>query len=88
MPTWTPKFLWGAVGGVAPEVARLYKIVTATNAGDLPPFGLLYFSVSLLFVAMAGAFAIAWNDENPRKCLWVGASLPVIITTLVQQVPR
>lgn len=77
----------GAVGAAAPEVLRLYKIVTNRSSEPLPQFGYPYFLISLLFVAVGGVFAVAWGENNAFKCIWVGLSLPVIISSFGSRIP-
>jgi hypothetical protein len=36
---------------------------------------------------LAGAVSVAWKPDNELKAIWVGASLPAIIATLVQTAP-
>ena len=50
-----------------PEIIRLYNIVTGRASGNLPRFGLVYFTISLTFVALGGLLAVVWGDDNP---LW------------------
>ena len=80
------RFAWGAVGAAAPEVVRLFKIVS-DPAGSAPRISRPYFPISLVFIALGGAFAVAWGENNPLKCLWVGVSLPVIVSSLASQIP-
>lgn len=78
-------FLWGCFGSVLPEILRLYNIVTHEQA--LPRFVWPYFIISLVFVLAAGAFTIAWEPENRFKAIWVGASFPTLVSTLIKSVP-
>ncbi len=80
--------MWGAAGAIAPEVLRLYNMATDRAPGPFPRFGLRYFVISVFFLGMGGAFAVAWGEDNPFKCLWVGMSLPVIISTFMSQIPK
>jgi hypothetical protein len=84
----TPRnsFLWGCVGGVAPEVLRWFKI--ASTGAQYPQLNWAFYSVFfVLYVLLAGAVAVAFNPDGPWKALWVGASLPAIIAVLVQAAP-
>jgi hypothetical protein len=81
------QFGLGAIGAAAPEIIRLYNIVTGRTPGNLPLFGPQYFVVSLIFAVLGGLFAVVWGDNSPLKCLWVGVSLPVIICSLASQTP-
>jgi len=60
-------------------VVRLYKIVLQVNP-NIFHFSWQYLIVSLVFVVFGGLFAVAWNDDNPIKCLYVGVSFPIIIS--------
>jgi hypothetical protein len=81
------RFLFGALGATAPEVVRLYNIVTGQTEGSLPRFGPPYFSISGLFIGLGGLLAVVWGENHPLKCLWVGVSLPVIISSVAAQLP-
>ena len=79
-------FLWGCLGGLAPEVLRWFKVVSAGN--PLPHLDWVLYAVFLsLYVVVAGSVAVAFNPDSPWKGLWVGASLPAIISMLVQAGP-
>ncbi len=80
-------FFWGALGAAAPEILRLYNIFTGRNPGEPPRFGLGYFLISVFFVSLGGAVAVAWGEHHPFKSFWVGLSLPVIISELAAQFP-
>ena len=41
-----------------------------------------------LYVAGAGFVAIAWEPETPLKAIWIGASLPALISTLQAAAPQ
>ena len=82
------RFLWGAVGALAPEILRLYKIITGDSKNPLPKFGWAYFSISVLFVGVAGLFAVAWHEDNAFKCIWLGVSLPSTISILARKPPE
>ncbi len=81
------RFLFGAIGATAPEVLRLYKIVTDRSSDSLPNFSKAYFLISVLFIGLGGTFAVVWGETNPLKSLWVGISLPVIISTFGARTP-
>ena len=79
--------MWGGIGALAPEVVRLHTLVTAQGSPLLPTISLFYVTASLAFIAVGGLFAVAWNDDNPVKCLYIGASLPVIVSAWGQSPP-
>jgi hypothetical protein len=81
-------FLWGVFGGIAPEVVR-FTVLAKTARIDAPPSGwILYIALSILYTACAGILAIAWKPENEFKAIWVGASFPAILATLVGSIPK
>lgn len=79
-------FWWGVMGAFAPELLRMFKIV---SAGQLLPDlqWAIYCGLLLLFACLGGAASIAWKPEAEWKAFWVGASLPTIVASLVQSVP-
>ena len=78
-------FVWGMVGAILPEVLRFFTLVSAGK--PLPNINwILYLSIGLAYMLCAG-LSVAWKPENEFKGLWVGASLPAIIATLVQAPP-
>jgi hypothetical protein len=81
------RFLLGAVGATAPELVRLYKVVTGQSQGKLPPMGPADFGISGLFMALGGLLAVVWGENHALKCLWVGVSLPIIISSFAAQIP-
>ncbi len=82
----TECFWWGAFGAILPQVVKFFKIVA--EGDPLPHLNwILYFIVLAVFVCAAGGFSIAWKPENRYKAIWIGASLPVLVSTLVQAVP-
>ena len=74
------RFLWGVLGAVAPEIVRIYRITTGVSKGRLPVFGLQYFSISVAYVLISGFIVLASGKTSPLECLWIGASVPVIIS--------
>jgi len=79
-------FLWGCIGGVAPEVLRWFKIFS-TGSPHPQLDWILYFIFLVLYILLAGAVAVAFNPDGKWKALWVGASLPALIAVLVQAAP-
>ena len=79
------RFWWGALGAAAPEIVRLYQIVTkrVTEQGRLTPlkFSRTYFIVSPLFFVVGGAVASGWGDNNAMKCFYLGVSLPFVVSS-------
>jgi hypothetical protein len=79
-------FAWGMVGSILPEVLRFFKLVSAGQS--LPNIRWdLYGALLIVYVLSAGALSIAWKPESEFKALWVGASLPAIVATIVQVAP-
>lgn len=79
-------FGWACFGAVLPELLRFFKLVAVGQPLpnlNWPLYGVLLF----FFVLAAGLFRVAWKPENAFKAIWVGASLPTLIATIVQSVP-
>ncbi|HEY4362749.1 MAG TPA: hypothetical protein VGN17_17400 [Bryobacteraceae bacterium] len=65
---------------------RFFKI--ASSGDTLPHLNWLFYVITLvLVIPVAGAVAVAWKSESEWKALWVGASCPALIATIVQTVP-
>jgi CDP-diglyceride synthetase len=79
-------FWWGCFGALLPELLRFFKL--AASGQPLPGLNWpLYAGLFCLFVLSAGAFCVAWKAENAFKAIWVGASFPTIVATLIQSAP-
>lgn len=79
-------FWWGCFGAIVPEVLRFFKLAAAGQ--PLPHLNWpIYGGFLVLFVLVAGAFTVAWKAENAFKAIWVGASVPTLVATLVQVAP-
>jgi hypothetical protein len=79
-------FWWAAFGSLLPEVLRFYKIAIAGQALPKLEWPLYVLMVAIFFV-VTGFFSVAWGPENKFKAIWVGASAPTLIATLVQSAP-
>jgi hypothetical protein len=79
-------FSWGCFGALTPEVLRFFKLIS--NGESLPNINWpLYVFFLLFYVLMAGVVSVAFKPDSEWKGLWVGASLPALIATLVQAAP-
>jgi CDP-diglyceride synthetase len=79
-------FWWGCFGALLPELLRFFKLAAAGQ--PLPALNWpLYVGLLVLFVVAAGAFTVAWKAESAFKAIWVGASVPTLIATLIQVAP-
>lgn len=81
------QFLSGAFGALAVEIARLRPLII----GDIPhppDFSATYLLFSFLFVLTGGGFALTWNDDNPVKCLYLGATWPIIVSAWLAASPH
>jgi hypothetical protein len=79
-------FAWGCIGALAPEILRFFKLIS--NGLKLPEIQWPVYALCLfLYVVLAGAVCIAFKPDSAWKGLWVGASLPALIATLVQTAP-
>jgi len=81
------RFFWGSVGACAPETLRMYRIATGHTRKRVTRSIWFYLFAVPIFVAMGGLVAVAWGDDNPWKCFCIGASLPLIISTIANQMP-
>ena len=79
-------FCWGFFGATLPEIIRLQKIVTDPMQ-KIDFFSIPYCLLLLAYLCAAGVLSIAWKPENPYKAIWLGASFPVIISTMAVQIP-
>jgi len=61
--------------------------VTRTPLGT-PKFSWNYLVISLLFIALGGCFAVAWNEDKAWKCISIGASLLMIVSGLAFSTER
>ncbi len=81
-------FLYGCFGGILPELLRYSKVV-GTQQINVPPSGWIVYSVIvLLSVLAAGVLSVAWKPDTEYKAVWVGASFPAIVQTLVAVAPQ
>jgi len=87
LPDPAVRFLWGVLGAIAPEIVRIYRITTGVSKGRLPVFGRLYFVTSVAYALLSGFIVLASGKTSPLECLWIGASIPAIISYLARQ-PR
>jgi hypothetical protein len=82
------RFWYGTVGAAAPEVVRLFKTykeheLILSSRHDLA-FGLI---ISLAFIAMGGVFSSAWGDNYPIKCIYNGATFPILLSAWFSSAP-
>jgi hypothetical protein len=74
-------------GSVRPEFFRFVKIVFAGN--PLPHLNWIMYGIFTIGLALfGGLFSIAWEPESRLKAVWVGASFPTLVGTLIQAPPR
>jgi hypothetical protein len=85
----TPReaFTWGAFGSVLPEVIRFFGL--AQKGDPFPGVNWIFYSISLAaFLLSAGAFTLAFQPESKYKAIWVGASLPALVATMIHSAPK
>ncbi len=72
-----PRFGWGVVGAAAPEIYRIVRTsdVSLKNADHF------LIVMSILYLFIGGAFAVAWEDNWPLKSIYVGSTFPIWIST-------
>lgn len=79
-------FWWGILGAVLPQITKFFALVS--NGQPSPHIDWLAYSIlAVIYTACAGFVAIAWKPDAVWKALWVGASLPALVGTLVQAAP-
>ena len=81
------RFFWGALGAVAPEIVRVYRITTSASQGKLPVFGRQYFLISIVFAVMSGFIVLASGKTGPLECVWIGVSVPSVISHVLRRTP-
>ena len=80
------RFRWGALGVIAVEISRFIPVVSQGTAVPHLHWS-LYCALQVFSACIGGAFAIAWETNNTLKSIWIGASWPAILATLVQATP-
>lgn len=78
-PLWI--FIYGFIGGCAPELVRVWKIARGVNSVRYSKSLLL---LSLAVAVLGGVLAVAFESPNPLNAIWVGASTPIIISDLAK----
>lgn len=79
-----PLFAFGCLGAAAPEIIRLYKIKDLKLTIRRP---VQYFVCSLLYVLLGGCVAIALDAKSFYAALYIGISLPTLISTTSGKAP-
>ena len=77
-------FFYGFIGGCAPELIRIHKIMKEDGKFSYPS-GLLL--VSLLVAVLGGLLAFALASNSPLQSIWIGASTPIIISKFGEKAP-
>ena len=67
------RFWYGVIGAAAPEIVRVIKLGTMGDI-HLNTFVVL---ISAAFLFLGGALASAWKEEDPIKCIYMGATFPL-----------
>lgn len=75
-------FVIGAVGGLAPEIVRLYEIARQGGQFRISTF---YVVMSLIFAALAGLVALLLPSTNALGAFYAGISTPVLINTALKK---
>jgi hypothetical protein len=87
LPDPVVRFLWGVLGAVAQEIVRIYRITTGVSRGRLPVFGLQYFLSSVAYAIIGGFIVLASGKTSPIECVWIGVSIPAIISYVLRRNP-
>ncbi len=74
------KFLFGVIGGAAPEILRLYKARTSAKPQELT--SLFYWITTIGFLALAGAVAQLVASNNDAAAFAAGLQTPFVIRGL------
>ncbi len=74
------RFGWGAIGAAAPEVYRITRTADVSLVHAHP----YLIVMSIAYVFIGGAFAVAWEDEWALKSIYIGATFPLWISTWTQ----
>ena len=75
-------FLTGCIGAAAPEIVRLYKIRSRRLR-----FKRFYFFISVIFFFLGGFVAVILPATTLWGAFYVGASLPIIISSFAGKSP-
>jgi hypothetical protein len=83
------RFWYGCVGAAAPEIVRLLKAYKEQQASVFPAsdWSLGLILVSVAFVGLGGVFASAWGDDYPIKCIYNGATFPLLLSAWFSSAP-
>jgi hypothetical protein len=73
--------LLGALGALAPEIVRLYTIRRSPEKFEWSSF---YLIVSLLYAGLGGVLAIFLPATTAWGAIYVGASTPVLINSMIR----
>ena len=83
------RFWYGTVGAAAPEIIRLFKaykeheLTFSLASPDL----ILGVAVSTAFIGLGGVFASARGDDYPIKCIYNGATFPLLLSAWFSSAP-
>jgi len=78
-------FTYGVVGGIAPEIIRVRKIVQEDKTFSYSRSLLV---VSCFVALLGGVIAVALEANTPLNAIWIGVSAPVIISNMVKNPPE
>jgi hypothetical protein len=70
------------LGAAAPEIFRITKTADVSLVHAHPY--LIFMSV--LYIAVGGFFAVAWEDEWALKSIYIGTTFPIWISTWTHMV--
>jgi hypothetical protein len=71
--------LLGSLGAVAPEIVRFYGLRETRVK-----FSLWYFAISAVYAGLGGVMAIALQASTWYSALYIGATLPTVISTMTK----
>ena len=83
--TATTIFLWGAAGSVAVDVLAALRIYESTSIKFPERYShVLYYICRLILAGIGGGLAVAYDIDKAILAINIGASAPLILTSLSQ----
>lgn len=83
--TWNWPFFWlGALGALAPEVIRLYRL--ATDKGTFT-WTALYVVMSIVFAGIGGVIAVILPATSLLSAVYAGAAWPALVAAGAKALP-
>ena len=74
--------MYGVLGALSVEACRVIRKADVSIIHAHP----YVIVMSIVWVLIGGVFASAWEDEHPLKCLYIGATFPIWLSTWTHMV--